>query len=116
MKTHGILKYTAILLAACLTQAIAAEPEMVWVSSLDLSPIIQGWGKPQADKSVTGTPMAIAGRKFEHGLGTHANSLARIWPAVAASALTRCPRSAAGQRRGKMVAGSFKILIYGMDK
>ena len=23
---------------------------------------------------------------------------------------------AAGQRRGKMVAGSFKILVYGMDK
>jgi alpha-galactosidase len=59
-------------------QAIAAEPESVWISSLDLSPIIQGWGKPQADKSVTGTPMAVAGRKFEHGLGTHAVSLVRI--------------------------------------
>jgi hypothetical protein len=31
-----------------------------------------------------------------------------------ASAKTETP--AAGQRRGKMVAGSFKILVYGMDK
>jgi len=31
-----------------------------------------------------------------------------------ASAKTEAP--AAGQRRGKMVAGSFKILVYGMDK
>src|ERR1019366_5235584 len=78
MRTPRIFFATALLLAASWIQARAAEPEAVWISALDLSPIIQGWGQPQADKSVTGTPMSIAGRKFEHGVGTHAISLARL--------------------------------------
>jgi alpha-galactosidase len=57
--------------------ALAREPESVWLSSLDLSPVIQGWGKPMADKSVTGKPLSIAGQKFEHGVGTHADGF--IW-------------------------------------
>jgi len=78
MRTKHTLLHVAILVVASLIRGIAAEPTSVWISSLDLTPIIQGWGKPQADKSVTGTPMTIAGRQFEHGLGTHANSLVRI--------------------------------------
>ena len=35
----------------------------------------QDWGKPQADKSVDGHTLTIAGTKYEHGLGTHAASL-----------------------------------------
>jgi len=54
----------------------AAEP--IWISSLDLSPIVQGWGKPQADRSVTEKPISIGGKTFEHGLGTHADSIVRI--------------------------------------
>ena len=53
--------------------ALAAES--VWLSSLDVSKTQQGWGKPQADKSVEGNPLTIAGTKYEHGLGTHAASL-----------------------------------------
>jgi alpha-galactosidase len=67
-----------LLLALSLRVSSAAELEPVWVSSLDLTPIIQGWGKPQADKAVTGKPMSIAGKQFSHGLGTHADSLARL--------------------------------------
>jgi alpha-galactosidase len=52
--------------------------ESVWISSLDLSPITQGWGKPQADKSVTEKPISIGGKAFRQGLGTHADSIARI--------------------------------------
>ena len=78
MRTSHPLLYVGVLLAASFIQATAAEPEMVWISSLNLSPIIQGWGKPQANKSVTGTPMTIAGHQYEHGLGTHADSLVRI--------------------------------------
>ena len=67
------------LLALCTaaTPALAREPETVWLSSLDLSPVIQGWGKPMADKSVTGQPLSIAGQKFERGIGTHADGF--IW-------------------------------------
>ena len=66
----------ALLAAPILSLAAPSEP--IWLSSLDLTPIVQGWGKPQADKAVTGKPLSIAGRKFEHGLGTHANSLVRL--------------------------------------
>jgi alpha-galactosidase len=44
----------------------------VWLSSLDLSAIRQGWGQPRADRSVVGEPMVIAGRSFSRGIGTHA--------------------------------------------
>ncbi len=57
-------------------RAFSAEP--VWLSSLDLTPVIQGWGKPQADKSVTGKPISIGGKTFEHGVGTHAVSRALL--------------------------------------
>jgi alpha-galactosidase len=56
----------------------AAPASELWLSSLDLSPVIQGWGKAQADRAVTGKPLAISGQKFEHGVGTHADSLVRL--------------------------------------
>ena len=49
--------------------------ESVWLSSLDLGKMQQDWGKPQADKSVDGHTLTIAGKTFEHGVGTHAASL-----------------------------------------
>jgi alpha-galactosidase len=44
------------------------------LSSLDLTFMDQGYGRPHADKSVTNTTMAIAGKKFATGVGTHASS------------------------------------------
>jgi alpha-galactosidase len=52
--------------------------DSVWISSLDLSPVAQGWGKAQADRSVTGKPLTIAGKEFARGVGTHADSIVRI--------------------------------------
>ncbi len=37
----------------------------------------QGWGKPQIDRSITKTPLVLAGRHFAHGVGTHAPSI--LW-------------------------------------
>jgi len=34
----------------------------------------QGWGTLNTDKSVSGTPLSVGGKRFEHGLGTHAQS------------------------------------------
>jgi len=70
--------FAALLCAVFQIPTRAAEPEVVWLSSLDLSPVVQGWGKAQADKAVTGKPMAVAGHSYEHGVGTHANSLVRM--------------------------------------
>lgn len=50
----------------------ASEP--VSISSLDLSHLKQGWGKPGVDRSVDGNALSIGGRKFDRGIGTHAGS------------------------------------------
>jgi alpha-galactosidase len=52
--------------------------DTVWLSSLDLSKMTSGWGKPEIDKAVQGKPISIAGQKFDRGVGTHANSVMYI--------------------------------------
>jgi len=58
--------------------ATAAETttpgKKVWLSDLDISKTQQGWGDPQKDRSVDGNALRIAGRTFDRGLGTHADS------------------------------------------
>ncbi len=46
----------------------------IWLESLDLSKIEQGWGQPQAGRSVDNNPLKIHGQHFRHGVGTHAVS------------------------------------------
>lgn len=53
------------------------EGEIVLLSSLNLREVLQGWGGPQANRSVGGRPLQISGQKFETGLGTHARSV--LW-------------------------------------
>lgn len=61
--------------AAAAWASVAGAAELVWISSLDLTRgIRQDWGKPRADRSVGGRPLSIGGRRFERGIGTHANS------------------------------------------
>ncbi|QEH34490.1 Alpha-galactosidase A precursor [Aquisphaera giovannonii] len=62
------------LLAPFLVLAAAAAADEYRVSALDLSGVTQGWGSPGKDKSVDGRTLTIAGRHFEHGVGTHADS------------------------------------------
>ena len=52
--------------------ATAAPDWTVGLQELDLSRMSQGWGLPQTNKSVSGGPLSIGGRKFAHGVGTHA--------------------------------------------
>ncbi len=66
----------AISLFAAATLAAHAA-ETVWLSSLDLGKMRQGWGKPQIDRSIREKPLSIGGRQFAHGVGTHAAS--RLW-------------------------------------
>ncbi len=75
MKTNLL---PAAALAVCL--AVAVPPaqcraaQTVWLSELDVSKTVQGFGQPQVDKSVMGKTLSIAGRHFTRGLGTHAIS------------------------------------------
>ena len=78
MKLNPLTLSAPLALTMLTTQALAAGPETVYISSLDLTPIVQGWGQPQADKAVTGKPLSIGGKTFERGLGTHADSVIRL--------------------------------------
>ena len=57
-----------------LASATVFGAETVWLDSLDLTTMRQGWGQPQTNHSVTGKPLSIGGEKFDRGVGTHANS------------------------------------------
>ena len=46
----------------------------IWLESLDLSKIEQGWGQPHKGRSVDDNPLKIHGQQFRHGVGTHAVS------------------------------------------
>ena len=46
----------------------------IWLESLDISKIEQGWGQPHKGRSVENRPLTIHGQKFRHGVGTHAVS------------------------------------------
>ncbi|MFD1256085.1 NPCBM/NEW2 domain-containing protein [Mucilaginibacter terrae] len=45
-----------------------------WLDELDLSAATQGYGVPKKNKTVDGKTLTIAGKTFERGFGTHAES------------------------------------------
>ena len=52
--------------------------QTVWIDELDLSTVTQGYGVPSKNKSLDGNTMTIAGKTFDRGFGTHAESLLTI--------------------------------------
>lgn len=69
------LPFAVLVIAlVCLTALLAPKrcaADTVWLSSLDLTQMRQGYGTPMVDKSINGQPITIAGRRFERGVGTH---------------------------------------------
>lgn len=73
------MRMKTLLAAALLASApLAPAAETVWLDTLDLSLMTQGFGNPQINRSVREQPLAIGGQRFERGVGTHANSSVRI--------------------------------------
>ena len=64
-----ILRHCALALVAL--SALHAT-ESIRLESLDTALIQQGYGRPQAGKSITGGPLALGGTAHDHGLGSHA--------------------------------------------
>jgi alpha-galactosidase len=56
------------------------EEASIPLSSLDLSKMEQGYGRPHINLSVTNAPLKIAGKTFASGVGTHATSRIDIDP------------------------------------
>lgn len=48
--------------------------ESLGLHEIDLTPMRQGWGVVQVNRSMREKPLSIAGRVFAQGLGTHAHS------------------------------------------
>jgi alpha-galactosidase len=70
--TRSLLLLATILFALSCPNASAQDT--TWLSTLDLSKMHQGFGKPHADSSISGRPLSVAGRVYQHGVGTHARS------------------------------------------
>jgi alpha-galactosidase len=73
------LKYFLLSLTLCpfaLWQAASAET--FGLETLQLNFVEQEWGQAQPNRSVDSHFLSIGGKQFEHGLGTHANSIFRI--------------------------------------
>src|SRR5947207_4992705 len=64
-----------LVLASLLVVPFAIAKESVWLDSLDVSRATQEFGQPRKNKSVDRHPLRLGAKKFEHGLGTHANSV-----------------------------------------
>src|ERR1019366_6899292 len=72
-------KATLLVLSAAVWLAGAVNAaDTVWLDSLDLKSMRQGWGKPEVNHSVTGAALSIGGQHFERGVGTHANGIYRL--------------------------------------
>ncbi len=52
--------------------SFAAAETTTRLDELDLKGVQQGWGEPQKNRSVDKHPLTIAGKTYEHGVGTHA--------------------------------------------
>lgn len=52
--------------------ALAADT--LWLTDLDLGKMRQGYGRPQTNRSIREKPLAIGGKTFARGVGTHAKS------------------------------------------
>ncbi len=70
----SIFKAGLIVLGICCLSA-RLPAATIWLNDLDISQTSQGWGDPHKNKSVDNHDLNINGQKFEHGLGTHAESI-----------------------------------------
>ncbi|MDX2109704.1 MAG: NPCBM/NEW2 domain-containing protein [Verrucomicrobiota bacterium] len=54
-----------------LLQSETLPDNALWLEELDLTEVSQGYGEAKAREGMTGAPITIGGRKFEHGVGIH---------------------------------------------
>ena len=65
---------TSTASVAAPTSSTSAGAKVTLLSSLDLTKMKQGYGSAQKDVSVTNKRLTLAGKQYEHGVGTHAVS------------------------------------------
>lgn len=68
-----------IILCFALCTIYSAYAAQIRLDELEIENISTGWGeKVQAGKSIAGNAISIAGKKYEHGMGTHSVSKAVV--------------------------------------
>jgi len=72
------MPYCLLALFLSMAGSAGAEPAHIPLSALDLSKMTAGWGEPRVDVNCVGQRMSIGGQVFNHGVGTHADSLMHI--------------------------------------
>ncbi len=71
----GSARILLVALVLFLTMGCSSlRARTVWLDKLDIGKAVCGWQIPQANKSIGGNTLSIAGRKFKRGFGTHAVS------------------------------------------
>ncbi len=59
---------------AAALRGAAAPANGVWLETLDLSKMTEGYGTAAAERSIDGHPLTLGGVVYPHGIGTHAVS------------------------------------------
>lgn len=110
---------TRPLCSACfsgiLTLLVAALAcgDSVRLDQLDLGRMTSGWGKPQKNRSVTGTALSVGKTPFEHGVGTHANSEC---PVLLDGKSRRFTAKVGVDDNARDARASIEFVIYGDDR
>jgi len=74
----SIVALSVIILLILITTSFAETQKIINLSSMDLTKMISGWGKPIANKSIENKPLTMAGKVYNSGVGTHATSVMYI--------------------------------------
>ena len=69
-----LMSVVVLLIALNLIAITRLSAQTVWLDQLDLTSATQGFGTPGRKTSVDGKTITIAGKTFERGFGTHAES------------------------------------------
>jgi alpha-galactosidase len=56
----------------------ASAQDSLWLASLDLSHMRQGWETPKVNLSVSKKPLRLGGVLYQRGVGTHARAVLRV--------------------------------------
>ena len=69
------MRHALAFLCTALSALLPAAGETtVWLDDLDLTDMTCGWEAPRAKRSVAGNPLTVDGKRFDRGVGTHAES------------------------------------------
>ncbi len=92
----------------------ATADKIVRVEDLNLSLMVVGYGRPMKNKSINGNPLKAGGKTYQHGIGTHAESIFRINLKKSAQRFTA--KVAMDDEATKVGAVIFEVLVDGKVK